>query len=277
MKHFLPLSRRNRGPVLPGSRNAPPAVSPPSRRAGFDLAAVLERKPESDWQLNTHVSLRNRYVFFQVCKAAGSTVTHHLQAVEYEGTQFRVQDPKNKYLSPHLSPYQFEPTHLAAIMQDPTWRRVAFVRNPFTRLLSCYLHRIVAEPQSPSARWYRKSSGDTDTPTFARFVEVVCRQPSVEMERHWRVQSDEVLADVVRLDFVGRFERLREDLERLSQFLFGRDAFDAKALAEVNASPMRTGAESRLYEYYTPELVTLVVRRFHRDFELFDYPTSLPR
>ena len=272
----LSLSRHNQGP-RPARGSNEPAIRPRSKPTGFDPDQVFQLKPAADWQLNTHISLRNRYVYFQVCKSAGSTIVYHLQTVEYLGTQFTVQDPRNKYLSPHLSPYQLEPARLAGIMRDPTWRRFAFVRNPFTRLLSCYLHRIVAKPDSPSARHFRTASGDTGTPSFERFVTVVCGQSSLEMERHWRVQSDEILADVVPIDFIGRFENLRSDLERLSQFLYGRQAFDAKALDRVNASPMQTGAQSRIGEFYTDDLAALVVRRFRRDFELFGYPTTLPR
>lgn len=242
---------------------------------GFDLQDVLEVKSAADWQLNTHISVKNRYVFFQVCKAASSTVTYHLQAKEFEGSHWRVQNPSNKHLSPHLSPFQLPPDLLAEAMTSPGWHRVTFVRNPFTRLLSCYLHRIVAQSDSPSARYFRDFTGDEGTPSFRRFVEVVCSQSSREMERHWRVQADESLASVVELDFVGRVERLQGDLLGLSQHLFGEVVFDQGKLDEINASPMQTNAGDKLEEHYTGDLARMVADRFAKDFEFFGYSTDL--
>lgn len=244
--------------------------------APFNVAAVHAVKPDPDFQIGTHISLKNRYVFFQVSKAASSTIIYHLQSVEFEGSHFKVQDPNNKLLSPHLSPYQLNDNLLFEVMRGADFRRVAFVRNPFTRLLSCYLHRIVEKEQSASAKAYRRATAETETPSFRRFVEVVCDQPSHEMERHWRVQSDEILAGVVEHDFIGRFENLRADLKAMGNLLFNNDVFDEDALAEVNVSPMVTGSDKRLVGYYTDDLVHRVTRRFANDFELFGYPRTLP-
>ena len=241
----------------------------------FDIERGQACKPLHDWQLNTHISIKNRYVFFQVCKAGGSTVTYHLQSQEFCGSMWRVQDPRNKHLSPHLSPFQLPDDLLAAAMTSSDWKRVTFVRDPFSRLLSCYLHRIIARPDSASAKHLRQVSGLGRNPTFEQFVRVVCAQPSNKMERHWRVHADEVLIDLVDLDFVGRIERTRQDLEGLLLHLFGRQAFDERALNEINASPMKTNANERFEEYYSDRLVEAVVERYQRDFETFGYSTEL--
>lgn len=243
--------------------------------AKFDIDRVLALKTNQDFQINTHISLKNEYVFFQVSKVASSTVVHHLQSVEFEGSGFKVQNPNNKHVSPHLSPFQLSGAGLTEVMESERYRKVAFVRNPFSRLLSCYLHRIVGAPESPSARLFGRVSGEVEVPSFERFIGVICQQSSREMDRHWRVQSDEVLADVVGLDFVGRFERLGDDLCALEKYLFGRKAFDRRALKELNASPASTGSDARLAEYYDRDLVDRVVKRFARDFELFGYEPEI--
>lgn len=242
---------------------------------GFDVQRVLALKPNQDFQINTHISLKNKYVFFQVSKVASSTVVHHLQSVEFKGSGFKVQNPNNKHVSPHLSPFQLSESGLLEVMESERYRKVAFVRNPFSRLLSCYLHRIVGAPDSPSARLFGRVSGDEEVPSFERFIGVICEQNSREMDRHWRVQSDEVLADVVGLDFVGHFEKLGDDLCALEQYLFGGEAFDRTALRELNASPASTRSDARLREYYDKDLVERVVNRFARDFELFGYEPEI--
>jgi hypothetical protein len=237
----------------------------------FDVHRVLALKTNQDFQINTHISLKNEYVFFQVSKVASSTVVHHLQSVEFEGSGFKVQNPNNKHVSPHLSPFQLPEKELLEVMESERYRKIAFVRNPFSRLLSCYLHRIVGAPESPSARLFARVSGGTSVPSFEEFIKVVCDQRSRDMDRHWRVQSDEVLADVVGLDFVGKFENLNNDLCSLEQYLFGRKAFDRSTLKEFNASPASTGSDGRVQGYYDVDLVKRVVERFERDFELFGY------
>ncbi len=242
-------------------------------RSKFSLDKVLERKPAVDWEHSAHISLKNRYVFFRVGKAASSAVAQHLQRVEFEGSPFTVVDPNQRAASPHLLPFQLPADQVIEIMESRKWKRVTFVRNPFTRTLSCYLHRIVASQSSPTARAFRRVSGEKDTPTFARFVEVICQQPSVEMERHWRCQADEVLDGLVELDFVGHQERLDRDLPALSNVLFGRQVFEDDV--EVDKSPKPTGATSKIHEYYTDKLAALLVERYERDFELFGYSTDL--
>ncbi|PSL00397.1 sulfotransferase family protein [Haloactinopolyspora alba] len=242
-------------------------------RARFSLDKVLERKTAADWERSTYISLKNRYVFLRVGKAASSTVTQHLERVESEGSPFTVGNPNRRDTSPHLLPFQLPADQVADIMESPDWKRVTFVRNPFTRTLSCYLHRVVATPRSPTARAFRRVSGDKGTPTFARFVEVICQQPSVEMERHWRCQADEVLDGLIELDFVGRQEHLDRDVPELSNVLFGRQVFEDSV--DVDKSPKPTGASTKLGEHYTDKLAAMLVERYERDFELFGYSTDL--
>lgn len=244
--------------------------------APFRLARVFERKTLPDWNINTYISLKHRYVFFRLCKVASSTITYHLQSIELAGTHFESPHPNHRQMSPMLSPYQLPDAQLEEIMRDPGWTRFAFVRNPFSRLLSCYLHRIIARPNSPSAKAYRRSTGDKEPPPFRRFVENICKQSSLEMERHWRVQSDDLLDGLVDLTFVGKVEQLDSDLARLDRLLFGRTGARAPEPHEVDGAAMRTNADQKLSEYYTDDVTAMVVKRFHRDFELFGYPTSLP-
>lgn len=46
-------------------------------------------KPWSDVERNTHISLANNYVFFQVSKSASSTVKYYLQSYELRKTPWK--------------------------------------------------------------------------------------------------------------------------------------------------------------------------------------------
>lgn len=110
------------------------------------FSKIYESKSRHELELGLHISLKFSYVFVQVSKAASSTIKYYLQTKEFEGTRFSVQDVNNNYLSPLLSPFQLRDDQLYQILQSNQIRRVTFVRNPFSRLLSCYLDRIVARP-----------------------------------------------------------------------------------------------------------------------------------
>ena len=110
--------------------------------------AFLKNKPKKDFEISSHISLVNKYVFVQVSKAASSSVKWALQSLEFERTPWSVIDVNNKFFSPHISPYQVSAEELDKIFYSSEYKRATFVRNPFSRILSCYLHRVVAKPRS---------------------------------------------------------------------------------------------------------------------------------
>ena len=154
---------------------------------------ILALKSQSDFERDTRISLKNDYIYTMVSKAASSTVTYHLQFAELRNTPFSVRSVNSGIMSPHLLPYQLKPETVPELMASDAVRKVAFVRNPYTRLLSCYLHRIVGTPRAnPSKRILRQASRRKDVRgmSFADFILCICDQPSLEMERHWCVQHE---------------------------------------------------------------------------------------
>lgn len=237
---------------------------------------LLDRKPIRDLDLATHISLKHDYVYFQVSKSASSTVKHHLQKLEVSGTKRKVIDVNNRDLSPHVWPSQLKDDQFLEIIENPAFRKVTFVRNPFARILSCYLHRIVAKPSSASNQALLKVNEGRGGPniTFSEFVRVICDQKSRDQERHWRVQHDDVLFDLVcGWAFIGKVEALSQDLQAMVDIL----SVDCRhsLSTSVNASPMVTAAQEKLRQYFTGELVDRVVDRYRRDFVVFGYKASL--
>lgn len=147
------------------------------------------------------------------------------------------------------------------------------MRNPYSRLLSCYLHRIRGSENSKSAKQLKRKMGipTVDGLSFADFVKFVCAQEPKEMESHWRVQYDETLAQLIKFDFVGKQESLMSDINEMIMLLHDVEP----QLKEENASPMRTGAREKLGEYYTDGLLELVAQAYKLDFEYFNYSYEL--
>lgn len=239
----------------------------------------LSLKKFSDIELDINISLKNRYVYSMVCKAGSSTVTHHLQTAEYSGSSLSIQDVNNAYFSPHLRKLHFRDDEFVDILSGSDFKKFAFVRNPYSRILSCYLHRIVGEKLNPSKRVLYNGlrwSFDSAPPSFDRFVSFICEQESVEMERHWAVQADSILMPYVEYDFIGKLESLNEDLLRLEKILFSGPAFDHDLISTLNMAPMVTGATKKMQKYYNENLMLRIKDRFSRDFESFGYSDDLP-
>lgn len=240
----------------------------------FNLSEVLAVKSLREFDLGTHISLKNKYIYLQVSKVASSTIKHYLQTLEVRGTGRRVEDVNNRNLSPHIWPSQLNEDHLREIFDDPSFKKIAFVRSPFSRTLSCYLHRICGAPKSPSNRALARATGGLCGPdiSFAEFVDVVCSQTSKEQDSHWRSQYDEIIySQIGKWGQIGKFENLTSDLQSvLSQF---------KPVIEVEPkltlSPAVTSADDRLHEFYTPVLVEKIATRFALDFDTFGYSRKI--
>ena len=245
------------------------------------MAELIKLKTSRDLNLDICISLKNRYVYSMVSKAASSTVTYYLQMAEYYGSGFTVQDVNNAYMSPHVRLFQLRDEEFVGILNSSQYRKVAFVRNPYARLLSCYLHRIIGDRRmNPSRKALFKGlkigMDSARMPSFQDFIEFISDQDTLQMERHWVVQHDCILYSLIDYDFIGRQENLIDDLLRLERLLFGNERFDRSLLGSLNCGPMITGANGKLRDYYDERLMARVADRYKVDFEVFGYSTELP-
>ena len=201
----------------------------------------------------------------------------------------------NRYLLKELAP-----------LHDRQTFKFTFVRNPWSRLVSSFLNRIVdrgVEYRNVMKRlsrgpWFRLDKRvryyarkwaygvgwpETAEVTFREFVErELCAMPAMEMDPHWRPQY--TFLGPHEPDFIGRFERLAEDLRALCDRLgvtpslpeLNRSQYADRQEGECVAD--RTQAELRAMKampgyrrFYTPELVDIVARVYARDIERFGY------
>ncbi|KAJ8598506.1 hypothetical protein CTAYLR_001375 [Chrysophaeum taylorii] len=182
----------------------------------------------------------------------------------------------------------------SAVMNDPTWTKVVFLRDPLTRLLSAFLDKFVESPRRGLHSNYgiRLFGRRMD---FRRFVEAVASNQTRRDEpyglhlgtnAHWKPQrfSCSLEKFAHHFHFVGRYENLREHSESLLRALGlwedvgktgwappvpnisrpHRDSLFARAAAH------RTGSDRRLEDYYTPDLERMARQAYAMDYDFLD-------
>ncbi|MEX5729259.1 hypothetical protein Ga0609869_002612 [Rhodovulum iodosum] len=201
------------------------------------------------------------FFYSRVPKAANTTVTSALaERSTYRRRFAKAGDVKDAYL---------RPSYLSArsVRALEAGVKFTFVRDPYTRTLSAFSDKILG--RRPQARPFTEWFGDwpDDAPPgfadFCRFLDA----GGLTLDPHWAPQTDILLLPVAAFDFIGRTERLEEDLAEVLTRIFGPT--DARA---IESRGRRTGASDRVAQAYTPEALDIVNRLYARDFRELDYP-----
>jgi hypothetical protein len=212
-----------------------------------------------------------------------------------------------------------------APVTSPDWFRMVFVRNPWSRLVSAYVNKFVpllenvcqdvfdaahrrwGGPIAQLASWTKGPRGYSQierewlrptiwpwiagprgwrkTLTFRHFVEYIAAHQGNEeqLDLHWRPQH--LFLGDVKFDFVGRFERLGDDLRRVSRQLgiavelpsvnrtsYGSGQGVADNVADWPLRRLRKLSAAPNYrQFYTPQLRALVGEIYRRDVKEFGY------
>ena len=231
-------------------------------------------KPKNDFLNHTYISLRNHYVYTAVGKAANSTVKHHIYELEYAGTRFKIKSIHDRQSAPLLSPFQLPDDVMEEVFNSNRYYRFTVVRNPYSRLLSCYLDRIVPANSAP----YRQlllmlGKPDGTIVSFAEFIGAICKQKPYDQNNHWRLQTSEICTAAIKYDFVGKQESFAADMTKVWSHI--APAAPIPNFAGENKAPSVTSAGKRLGEYYTSELIDMVREAYSDDFASFGYSVDL--
>ena len=168
------------------------------------------------------------------------------------------------------SSYRISKAKLLAGM-DRKYRRYfkfAFVRNPWDRLVSCYMSKVVLEGPGMVLGKYENATLHRNM-TFAEFAEAVCLISEEEANPHFRSQHTFLCADGpgkgILADFVGRFENLEKDFACVTR----RIGVGVRLPHAASTGGVRN---SRSYcDFYDERLARMVGERYREDAEIFGY------
>lgn len=184
------------------------------------------------------ISSERKFIWFQVAKVGTRTVLNHFRENQ---VRLDVDDGYKLYYCPALYKDYF---------------KFAFVRNPWDRLVSCWINRVLDQ------NYFKFTPPEIEKmKKFENFVEYVRGFNIEDCNRHFRLQRK--LIDTPHLDYVGRLETFADDFREICREL----KIKGDSVKSQNVS-----AERKSYrDYYTPELREKVFQIYRKDIQTFGY------
>ncbi|MDR8390244.1 sulfotransferase family protein [Aliifodinibius sp. S!AR15-10] len=147
-----------------------------------------------------------------------------------------------------------------------------FVRNPLSRLVSCYEDKVVSSyneeyPYNYFRKFYsyNKIIDLNKKMSFEEFVYAIHVIPQHMADRHFKAQANILKNE--KIDFIGKFENINEDWKKLS------DKFDLHPeLFHVNKRKKKKKNYKKYY--HSKEILDIVWSLYKDDFKFFDYKNS---
>ncbi len=149
----------------------------------------------------------------------------------------------------------------------PNIFKFSFVRNPYERLVSCYVNKFITDKQEgknnyfrdyfiQSIRWVKK---------FDEFVYRIFLIPDKLSDWHFSSQHcfTHNRDGSMRVNYIGKYDNLQRDFDRLAS------RYQFPQLNWYNKSPKYDWRD-----FYTLRTAVLVYIRYHKDFKLYGYQES---
>jgi len=210
----------------------------------------------------------HRFAYVRIPKAANSTIAALLFSIACGSDPDSTAQAKASFVRPcELSPRKSRDV-------KRSYFKFTVVRNPFSRVLSAYLEKIVQselESHAKDAVFSRLRRPHNSKVEFEDFCQYLM-DGGLNDDPHWIPQYRfTCLLGANGLDFVGKFETLESDLRNIVSSIFP----DYKLQEYQSVRLHRTGASDKLFDYYTPKCEEMVRNLYQEDFRLFNYQDRL--
>lgn len=185
------------------------------------------------------ISHARKFIWFRVPKAGSSTILTHLRESEV-------------FLDMERAGRIYYPVKLYA-----DYFKFAFVRNPWSRLVSCWQNKVV----DSNVEFRFAESELRRMQDFEEFVNFVAHLDIEKCNSHLRLQT--ALIDLNSIDYLGRMETFGDDVNYI---------FRKLGLHEKEIVPKNVTSNSKPYQnHYSQDLAAKVAQIYRKDIRMFGY------
>ena len=239
-----------------------------------EIKKYLTYVNQIQFEYGVNISLKYNYVYVETPKVGCSTIKDTLQRMELDYPELVREDSDDihrRNYSPLTSPSQT--CGIDRLLDNPDFFVFCFVRNPYARLLSAYLDKIVTGRNPKKSILIAMGEDYSDLSreiSFQEFVDTICQQSVLQMDVHWRIQYYQTFQDTINYDFIGRMENFQLDC----RYVFSKIRDD---YANYYRSELRhaTSSAALLGELYNDNLKEKVFNKYKIDFEYFGYDENV--
>lgn len=190
---------------------------------------------------------RRECIFIHIPKAAGTSILHTLA----DGKKI-YRDHAAWFEYYKVSPFKFR-----------NYYKFTIVRNPYSRIVSAYTYLKNGGNQKDDL--YFKHLFEKENITFDRFILEYLDEYKIHEHVLFKPQYLFLFdhRHELKVDFVGRYENIEHDMEKILQRLNIHKTLERKNI---------TKREKSISEYYqNKEVLDRVYTLYKKDFELLDY------
>lgn len=217
---------------------------------------------EVDYLCN--IGKKYSFLYYSTPKVACTTIITTLQILE--GSEKKdINNVHNKSKS-NLFGLNDSGLSYDEVFHDTKLYKFCFVRNPYTRVLSAYLDKIV-ERRDPNWITIYQNLGfkPWKNYSFLEFLIASDRLKSHYVDMHWRPLSYILRTDKIAYDYIGKFENFDSDFRTILNNLGVPEA-------PIHTMDLHaTKANSSFDKYYSSKELDMVNFIYKDDFEQFDY------
>lgn len=165
-----------------------------------------------------------------------------------------------------------------------TYKKLAFVRDPLQRILSAYRNKFEYDYQKifhhrfgkDIIKRYRKNLKrkitDEDHVTFNEFVKyLIDLSPNDTREVHWREQHDLCSLCSINYDFIGKFETLESDADRMLGIMGAKEVIRLPKLEKRPKGQETKPLMKTFYSQISEQEFKRLEKMYELDFELLEY------
>ncbi|MEM1252666.1 MAG: sulfotransferase family protein [Cyanobacteria bacterium P01_H01_bin.21] len=258
-------------------------------------------RPEHEYIVNHEY----RFVYCPIPKVACSSLKRVMvELCSLRNTEEILRLPNDlfhTYIHHNLSLSSYIEDEALSFLRTTNYFKFAFVRNPWSRLVSAYLNKFVEAPSFQNHTFIPDNAREVISAcyqakdlqpdfqkmiTFRQFLNYISKTPDDLLDGHWKPQY--LFLSDYAFDFIGRLENLEDDFETLREKLnlpvsipwsnktSSKHSTDDSQQLENLADfyPTETIAltsPSKYQQFYTPDLIDLVRNRYEEDIKRFGY------